>query len=158
MVRVSFADPIREALLALDPWVNANGWWRLSELVGTFGWDYTKREYTEVRTLLQRMGTEAGRNIHGFDCWVDIACDRICKANGSVIVTDLRFENELKMVRDLDGVVVHVTRPGVGKVNNHISEQMDYAKVSTLSISNDGDIHDLRRSVEVVLALTKEEQ
>jgi hypothetical protein len=154
--RVSFADPMRRALLAIDPWVKVQEgvFHPLTEIIDEWGWDYAKRAIPEIRTLLQRMGTEAGRDIHGENCWVDLASKLIKNTVGSVVVTDLRFPNELAAVRKLGGTVVHVVRPGVGKVNEHASEQMDYYEASHLAVSNDGDLGDLHRSVELVLAMT----
>lgn len=159
--RVSFADPMRKALLALDPLVRVNQCPHcqkphtesLSSLVARYGWDQVKRAHLDVRTYLQRMGTEAGRDIHGDDCWVDIALDTIAKCPGPVVVTDLRFGNELTAMQQLDAEIVHVMRPGFGKVNNHASEQMNYGEVASKAIVNDGSLEDLHKAIRQVLGL-----
>ena len=72
--RVSFADPMREALLALDPNIEFGiSHMKLSTLVRFGGWDSVKENYPEVRGLLQRMGTEVGRDLFGKNFWVDQA-------------------------------------------------------------------------------------
>ena len=123
-VRVSLADPLREALLALNPTIRAGfftGYAPLADYVRIEGWGKAKK-LPEVRRLLQRMGTEAGRGIHGEDCWVEIARKRILSQTSSVVVTDVRFPNEAAMIRDLGGRLVRIRRPGVACVNNHASE------------------------------------
>ena len=127
--RVAFADAVRDALYAIDPLVpirdeHGGGTKRLSTLVDQVGWDIAKK-YDEVRRLLQRVGTEGGRGIHGEECWVRVAWDKIIdrlRDGKKVAVTDVRFENEAEAIRRLSGVIVRVTRPGRGPVNNHVSD------------------------------------
>lgn len=156
--RVSFADPLRQSLLALDPMVSQDVGWvsgrpfnygiRLSELIEEIGWTEAKKE-PEVRRLLQVMGTEAGREIHGKDCWVDAACRKIQSApTNNIVITDTRFENEVAMVRRMRGIIVHITRANAVQINNHPSEMMDYARVSDGTIDNNGTIEDLHRSIK----------
>ncbi len=151
-VRVAFADPLREALLALDPLVLVeNNYGRLSTFVRTLGWTRCK-ESPEVRTLLQRMGTEAGRNIHGEDCWVNLAWAKILGQVKPVVITDMRFDNEVRMVRglyklDRNPFVAHIVRPGFGKVNEHASEQLDYSKIADGTFVNNG-VSELLRDID----------
>jgi hypothetical protein len=144
--RVAFADPMRDALMAIDPWVRDEiGFEKLSVIVSRQGWDSAKRCYPEIRALLQHMGTEAGRMIHGQDCWVRIAMSRIHQVRGDAIVTDLRFENEYQALKKCCGLtVVHITRPGYGPVNSHVSELLDYAAIADTTLVNDGPIDRLR--------------
>lgn len=66
-------------------------------------------------TLLQKLGTEIGRNIYGKDIWVNLTHDRIKSISGQaeqsrieydseyvVIVEDVRFENELNLQDTLE--------------------------------------------------------
>lgn len=144
--RVAFADPVREAVKALDPIVDCDGARevRLCELLAQYSWDEAK-QHDEVRRLLQRTGTEAGRQIYGQDCWVDIARRKIDRAIGDVVMTDVRFKNEADMIRDMGGLVVRVDRPGVGPKNNHVSESMPFAPDAVLV--NDGTLQDLETAI-----------
>jgi hypothetical protein len=50
--------------------------------------------------------------------FVEIAAKKIhkyIKLGYNVCVTDLRFENELRMVREQKGIVIHIIREGVEK-------------------------------------------
>lgn len=134
---MKFADPVYDGLLALDPYVSTqrvparpdlgeptdgHRMVRLSELVATWGWDKVKEEYDEVRRLLQFYGTEAGRGIHGWDCWVDAAWRRA--PEGDLVFTDVRFINEAQSIVDRGGEIWRVIRPGapVPDADAHISE------------------------------------
>lgn len=151
-VRLAFADPVREGLLALNPVVPCvvdSGKLRghpftvynnipLTELVAGNGWDGAKRRSPHVRVLLQRFGTEAGRDIHGPDCWVNIWSRQardILSAGGKVVATDVRFPNEVAQIRQLGGMVVRIERPGVGPANDHVSESLVDCDVV---VANDG--------------------
>lgn len=154
--RAAFADPMRAMLLALDPiiplgWQDANGggYERLSSLLhgaDSVSFDTAKRKYPEVRRLLQRLGTEAGREVLGDDIWIRLAMEKIA-GRAKVVVTDLRFENEYQALYNRNAVFVHVTRPEHGPINNHQSEQLDYARIADYIIANDGTTDDLMQKV-----------
>jgi hypothetical protein len=116
---------------------------RLSGEVGR-GWDSAKRD-PEVRRLLQRMGTEAGRNIHGEDCWIRIAKRKVDEAPGNVVITDVRFANEAQAIRSWGGKVIRIERPNVGPVNGHASEALAFEPDAV--IENSGTIEELHDQV-----------
>lgn len=122
-VKVSFADPIREALYKLDPKI------RLDELSGVslanavdhLGWEEVKKLSPDARELLQRLGTEVGREMFGKDFWVNQGLLR-AKEHDNVVFADTRFMNEADAIRANDGQVWRITKPGQGPVNDHPSE------------------------------------
>lgn len=73
-----------------------------------------------VRQALQHFGTEGGRALHP-DFWVALMeahlkahfehAVEMFGAPGFAIIPDIRFDNEVEMVRRLGGVVVYVSRP-----------------------------------------------
>ncbi len=119
---VSFADPIRADLEELNPIVYPG--YRLKDALKQYGgWELAKRSDCvgpELRNLMQRYGM-LQRERYGENVWVNRALPQLMMAGNSVIV-DLRFPNELAMVKRLGGVVVRITRPGVGPCNEHCSE------------------------------------
>jgi hypothetical protein len=149
-LRVAFADAVREALLELDPLVMSGH--KLSELLYRCDFQEAKR-HGEVRRLLQRLGTEAGRNIHGQDCWVKIAERKIEATTANVVLTDVRFSDEAAFVRSLGGKLVYIERPGVGPVNGHVSD----AGISALktqcdvAIHNEGTVEELYAKIREVV-------
>lgn len=122
-VKVSFADPIREALYKLDPKV------RVDELIGVslasavdgMGWENLKRYSSDARELLQRLGTEVGREMFGKDFWVNQGLLR-AKEHENVVFADTRFVNEAQAIQDNGGQVWRIFKPNHGPVNNHYSE------------------------------------
>lgn len=156
--RQAFADRMRDAMLALDPYVitsmadfksqpTADHTTRLSQVIEWHGWDEAKRTYPEIRRLLQRFGTEAGRDIHGQDCWVDaLFRDNqwvIAEGNG-LVVTDCRFENEAKAIRSEGGIVVSIERPGMEMLpGGHSSEAGLPISLIDYTIQNTGTVRDL---------------
>lgn len=121
--RMSFADPMREALLRLDPLITVGEIQgvSLSSAVHGLGWEELKSLSPDIRGLMQRMGTEVGRDMFGQDFWVNAAIDSI-KDGSKVIFADVRFPNEAEAIKNLGGEVWRVLRPGVGPANDHISE------------------------------------
>jgi len=156
-LRVSFADPMREALLALNPLVPAirripllgysyTACLRLSDLVGLYGWDRAKVDYPEIRELLQRFGTEVGRNLFGEDFWVGMAMRKAAE-HPRVVFSDCRFGDEARAVLGAGGAVVRVVRPGVGPVNAHVSDRALPDELITHTLLNDGTLEDLAAKV-----------
>jgi hypothetical protein len=117
--RVAFADVLRSAVYALNPLMPDGR--RVQDIVDEMGWDSAKVNFTEIRTLLQKMGTEVGRNLLGENVWVDTALNGL-DPNGKYVVTDCRFPNEAAAIRDRGGIVIRVARAGVKRANDHPSE------------------------------------
>lgn len=147
-VRVALADAVRNALYALNPTVRSSFDGRilveLQTLVDIVGWSRAKTEHENVRELLQRFGTEAGRDIHGEDCWINIAKAKIeALAPQNVVVTDVRFPNEAEFIHSLQGEIIEIVRPDFERLNDHDSEQSLPAEVINWRVSNNGTIEDL---------------
>ncbi len=121
--KMSFADPIREALVRLNPKIDVYGlgYISLNWAVEKMGWEKLKDEAPEVRGLMQRMGTEVGREMFSPDFWVDAAMKRA--VDGSKIVfSDCRYPNEADAVKKLGGRMIRIEREGVAPANAHPSE------------------------------------
>lgn len=123
-VRISFADALKKAVKALDPILEFNrplSWFWHEGESDADNWDRLKVEYAEARRLLQRMGTEVGRDLFGENFWVERAFASVNDAD-RVVFSDCRFPNEAQAVKDHGGYVWRVERPGYGPTNNHPSE------------------------------------
>jgi hypothetical protein len=140
--RYAFADPLKEAALALDPFVgNAAGWdYRLSAVVEREGWEAAK-ERPEVRRTLQNYGV-AIREIDP-DFWLRTTMRRVIEHRGPVVVTDCRFPNEAEAIRSAGGKVVRVIRPGLVSTDTHVSETALDDFVADAEIINSGTLDDL---------------
>ena len=128
-IQVAFADKLREMLYALDPicghyYDSKNpSFVTVQEVIDKRGWDgYKETEYgSEIRRLLQRLGTEAGRQTLWDSIWIDAAFANLPE-DAKVVVSDARFINEFDAVKSRGGRVWRIERPGIGPVNDHPSE------------------------------------
>lgn len=130
-VRVAFADPLREMALAIDPLIGDG--LHLASYLDLVSWDAAKKD-PEVRRFLQRLGTEGVRAFFGADTWVRLAEERIAGLGDvPVVVTDVRYPNEVDMVRRLGGLWCHVHRPDAAAVPGHASEEaLDMAEADVV--------------------------
>lgn len=157
--RVSFADILRDSLYKLNPVVSVaretvrHGWGRVRSIVDDMGWDVAKVQYPEIRELLQRFGTEVGRELYGENFWVQMAMAKLVDGQDYVI-PDVRFPNEAHAVHELGGIVLRVVRPGTGAVNSHVSDTGIDALPTDGEIWNGGDFDDLLDEVLETVALT----
>lgn len=150
--RLAFADILRTSLYKLNPVASVAresvrpGWGRVRMIVDDYGWDYAKVTYPEVRELLQRLGTEVGRDLFGENFWVERVMDQIVPG-GKYVITDVRFPNEEAAVHNAGGRVFRISREGISAVNAHASE----AHVATMKVDgvipNFGTVEDFREQV-----------
>lgn len=153
--RIAFADKLRSFLYRLNPILEQHqdpdfGLFetRITEVIDFYGWDgYKESKFAdEIRGLLQRLGTECGRQILGDNVWVNAALyDTIPSEN--YVITDVRFPNEAKAIRDRGGRLVRINRPGIGPINNHPSETSLDDFVFDYYIQNDDTLEALQRKV-----------
>jgi hypothetical protein len=113
------------------------------------------KQIADVRRLLQRLGTEVGRNILGYDVWVNAAFRTVDEWRDlnrqDVAITGIRFFNEHQAIRDRRGVLVWVDRPGVEPVNVHSSDNTLNREHFDVIIENDGSLEDLADKVKTVV-------
>lgn len=155
----AFADPLREALLALNPvlprYVPSEGrLMRLQELVATAGWDAAKRDPLvgqEVRRLMQAMG-DAMRAQHGADVFVRLM-ERRTNGLDRVVIPDARYTNEAEWIRERCGIVVKVHRPGVDRLNEHSSEDGLPRHLVDNVIVNDSTLRQLQERTARLVSL-----
>ncbi len=144
--RISFAEPIRQILLKMNPYLTAG--LKLDEALKVHGgWDEVKRIYLEARRLLQVMGHDIGRMMVNERIWVDKAEQMIEAAEGNVVINDLRYPNEALLVRRLGGMVVRIVRPELEQLD-HPSEQQQFEAQS--QIINDKGIKELHAAIREI--------
>ncbi|NDC95954.1 hypothetical protein EB118_21460 [bacterium] len=116
-----------------------------------------------TRRLLQIEGTEKGRHIHGEDIWIKYFNNWVKVLTGkgidNIIVSDVRFRNELHYITSNNGIIIKVVAPMRhklrimqecnGEVNSHdilsthVSEcDMDNVPDSDFDIVIKNDIND----------------
>lgn len=146
--RHAFADPMKEAVYALDPMIRiGRGHMNLQTVVDELGWD-TVKQMPEVRRLLQRFGTEMGRTLWGEDFWVDRAFARV-DLGADTVFTDVRFDNEDAAIRRRGGITIQIERPDTDTDDDaHASEVIDFTP--RYIVVNDGSIEDLHRKLDAL--------
>lgn len=156
--KIAFADALRELLLAIDPEISYEDMWgltvrRFSQIMREEGWDTAKRNYPEIRRLVQATGTEGIRNIFGEDAWVNLLAKRypdIADNNSRYVITDCRFDNEVAFVRDNGGLLIWVEREGVVS-NGHAAESTHIKDLASIVLHNDATIDEFHEDVRFVL-------
>lgn len=151
--RFAFADPMKDALLAVNPWVavaskNDDGGFvasstRLANLIRHVGWEGAK-EMPEVRRLLQDFGMSI-RDIDP-DFWIRATMEPAADLHFEgwpVVISDARFKNEIAAIREAGGTLIRIDRPGLTSDDKHVSEN-DWTDVEPdLVVVNDGSLADL---------------
>jgi hypothetical protein len=147
--KVSFSTPMKEAMYRLNPRITVNELQNTALRVGidVYGWEGLKERSPDIRGLLQRFGTEVGREMFGEDFWVNYALDSI-PDGGKAVIADVRYPNEANAIRALGGKVYRVERDGVGPANSHASESALDGYEFDGTIHNQGTIEGLHGDVE----------
>lgn len=112
--KLAFADAVKDATAAIFGWPRAllegdteesrkfretrDEWW--SEKTG---------KYITPRYMLQLMGTEAGRDVFHPDLWI-LALEKKLGMYKNVVISDVRFPNEIAFIQRMGGFVVRVKR------------------------------------------------
>jgi len=102
------------------------------------------RYFVQVNTLLQYEGTDIGRNQFNQNIWVNILKRRYTP-NLKWIITDCRFENEVKFIKER-GILLQIKRNKVTgkKDRSHQSEDLAIKDVyADFIFDNNGSIEDL---------------
>ena len=176
-VKIGMSDALRDALYTLNPWIrltpiertwlNAiseftkfNAFTKYRAIEDAVGYTEAKT-ISDVRRLLQVLGTEVGRQIISENVWVDIVERRIAeyRAQGrSVALTGVRFENEQSMIRRIGGTLVWIERPGLDTAEAHAAHASEQATGEDfdLTIANVGTLNDLYADVETLLSNLRE--
>lgn len=106
------------------------------------------------RWALQIVGTEAMRNNVDPDIWTKTVFRRFRKDPRHVIISDVRFKNEVEMVKKMGGYVVHLTRPVDHDESQdfHASETgLDGFHDWDFTIDNHGPLDALRAEVHCII-------
>lgn len=121
VVSLQFAGPIKAFCREVFGWSEAHTDGELKETVDP-RWGITPRR------AMQTLGTEWGRGLHP-NLWVESMRTRVSILTDDLgwdvaVITDVRFDNEAEMIRELGGVVVEVFRPSASdlSVDQHASE------------------------------------
>lgn len=102
------------------------------------------------RYAMQTLGTEWGRGLIADSLWVD-AVVRLAMQAGQVVITDVRFPNEVQAVKDVGGIVIRITRPGLSTEDAHPSEALIDELLVDYEIANDSTVEELHSKVRCMI-------
>jgi hypothetical protein len=163
---LAFADPLRELALSINPTLHievteiALGYApkqkiKLEALIEAVGYEKAEKN-PAVMEFYQNLG-QAMRNWEGDDYWVEATLHRLTDTNIDLlnpqhlmlVISDVRYKNEAKLIKDLGGVIIKVTRPTAVKLNDHPSEE----EITTIdgTLRNEGTIEELYEGVDFML-------
>jgi len=144
----ALASPIKQACNELFGWDSRHSDGELKEVADPF-WGVSPRY------AYQTLGTEWGRNLIRDDIWLKRA-EMMLDKHGSLIVTDVRFENEAKWIRDMGGKLIHVKREGIESVLKHASENGVAIQPEDVVLYNNWSIEQLKDNCKDLVKLLAE--
>lgn len=149
----AFADSMREALYTLNPNIDFEGHRvYLRSIIDSHGWESLKSASLEYRPLMQRLGTEVGRQMFGENVWVDRVMQNL---SGLDVISDVRFPNEAEAIKAAGGEVWCIIRPEVGAHNDHSSETSLDGYDFDVELINDSTPSNLFQQVNIRLLKEK---
>lgn len=145
--KISMADKLKDACAVIFGWnrdmlsgfTKESRDWR--EQVDVYWAKKLNNPNFTPRLALQLMGTEAGRKIFGEDVWVAGVEKHILDNPGNYVIPDIRFVNEISMVKRLNGKLVLIHRGPLPNWYNIAAEwNNSYSK-------NDNNIPDVLKDI-----------
>lgn len=181
--RDSFANTLKDAISNIFGWdrtllegrtAEARAW---REQVDSWWAQRLGMPNLTPRWILQYWGTEVCRNGFHDDIWIASLENKIRKTKDNIVISDVRFPNEIKAIKNAGGMVVRVKRgqdpdwfqyaeafnngpnhigwalskDKLDKLGIHASEYSWVGKDIDFEISNDGTIDELFASIEKLL-------
>jgi len=140
--RISFADALKEEVAAacdLTP-------------------EYIESHKENFRLILQGWGTDYRRKLCCDSYWTDIFSHSAANSECELVVcTDVRFPNEAKVIKEMGGVLIKISRPGFKEPDSHISENSlnDWSEWDFI-VDNCGDLSRLEETSRRVFAAITE--
>ena len=100
-----------------------------------------------VRELLQGIG-QGLRDAVDFDIWVKILFANT-KGWSNYIIADVRYPNEIKAIKERNGVLIRIDRKGAGAGNHSSETALDDYKEWDVHIENNNSIEDLFEAMRI---------
>lgn len=150
--RFALADGVRDAAYELNPLVaDEYEVQYLQDLVDELGWELAKG-YPDVRKTLQSVGQLFKSQVDEH-FWITRVARKMRETRAkNVLITDIRFPEEVILVDS----VVRIVRPGVGPVNDHVSETGINSIPHDFILYNEGSLEDQRENVADLVELMRE--
>jgi hypothetical protein len=113
--RMSFASSLKDAVSSVFGW---NREYLEGSTKASRAWREQKDEWWSNRLgmeitprwVLQYWGTEVCRNGFHNDIWVASVENKLRQTDENIVITDCRFSNEIKSIKEIGGITMRVTR------------------------------------------------
>ena len=154
--KTAFAQPLKDACRVLFNFNEEQLFGNLKETIDP-NWG------TSPRTVLQWLGTDVIRNNVreiipeiGDNFWVNlmsikykqmVSCNDCC----NVVVSDVRFKNEVEEIHKLGGMVIKIIRPTINNIDMHESEKNIDILCGDYEIINDGTLEELYNKINNII-------
>ncbi len=157
--RFAFADALKDAVATIFLWPrgllegDSNASRTFRETVDPW-WSHKFGYEVTPRLILQKMGTEACRHGIADNIWI-AALEKRIHGYENVVITDVRFPNEIDFIRSAGGVIVRVrrgedpTEEQLAKM--HISETAWKGQAVDYTLINDSTMENLKDNVRFTL-------
>lgn len=108
-------------------------------------------EFPTYRAFLQHFGSEVMRGVND-SIWIDCTLD---SCGEDAIISDVRFPNEARAIKEQCGIVIRVERAGLQSSDTHSSETAMREIVPDYIVSNNKGLDDLRGALGALVELWK---
>jgi hypothetical protein len=154
--KLVLAQPLKDACKVLFNFNDEQLYGNLKETIDP-NWGVSPRQ------VLQYVGTDIFRkditriipDINS-NFWVNLMSTKYKQMkendpNIRVVVSDVRFENEINEIHKLNGIIIKVTRPGMSNNDMHDSERLIDNLHGDYEIQNDSGIEELYNKINNIL-------
>lgn len=155
-IKINMADALKHGVMDIFGFSHEQVFGDLKDVVDDY-WNVTPRE------VLQIMGSEVfqfdmpkyinGLADVGRSFWVKRIMKDISNNRGkNIVICDIRFEHEIRMMKSIGGSLLKIERPSLNSSDSHISEnELDGIDFGAITIVNDSDLDSLYGKVEHAL-------
>lgn len=131
-----------------------------NQLYGDEKEDIDERYNLSTRTIMQRLGTELFRDNFskifpelnwGKDIWVKVMENKLneyVNTNKIVIISDVRFLNETKLIKKYNGKLIKIIRKELKMNDTHISENEINNFKPDIIINNDSNVKEYYKKID----------
>jgi hypothetical protein len=157
--KFAFADALKDAVATMFMWPrgllegDSNASRAFRERVDPW-WSNKLGYEVTPRLILQKFGTEACRNGIADNIWI-AALEKRMQGYQDVVISDVRFPNEIDFVRSVGGVIIRVRRgedPTDEELSKmHISETAWKGLPVDYTLVNDSTLDNLKDNVRFTL-------
>ena len=161
--KISFASTLKDIISIMFGWsrdklegiTKEDREWR--EKIDPWWSNTLKMPLLSPRYVMQYFGTDLFRNHFHEDIWVKIVENKVSKyleedISCNVVITDCRFNNEINMILQLGGKIIHVHRNSPIEVKCIHSSEIEWVRCyKDYDIENIGTIKELEEKVKYIL-------